>query len=297
MGIKLICTNCKRKYRVSRWHHKVPTRCQLCGGMLTGDLTAYYEHTVAHPTRYNRGRPHTTKTFAKVAMVAFLFGVVVTALLFTWYRNTQVPRLMTQLRSEDEAVWTEAMEDLIKMGQRSVPALVGAVSGEDQALRERALKAMERLGDKAVEPLIGLMARRDESLSRSAADLLPRVSSRQTIPRLRKLYVTEESLAVRSAILDVFERHPEVPLLPTLIASLRPSAEDEQVWALDQRADALCRRILEDAAQKYPEVTVPPAPTQLEGWTQWLREHYKELKALSAAEPPASASPGEEGGS
>ena len=295
MGSRLICTNCKHKYRVSRWHHKVPTRCRLCGGMLTGDLTAYHKHVVAHPTRYDGGRHHTTRSFAKVAVVAFLFGVLLTAVVFTWYRNTQVPRLMTQLGSEDEAVWTEAMESLIEMGQRSVPALVDAISSEDQALRERAVRAIERLGDKAVEPLVSLMSGRDETLSGSAAVLLPRVSSRQAIPRLRKLYVAQESPAVRSAILDVFEQHPDLQLLPSLVASLRPSAEDDAVQALNQRVDALCRRILEDAAEKYPNVIVPSAPAQLDGWGDWLREHRQELNAVVDMGPPVSKVEDEEG--
>lgn len=294
VGTKLVCTNCKRKYKVSRWHTKVHLRCQACGGMLSGDLTAYYKHVVAHPTRYNGRFAHSIKAFAKVAAVAFLFGVLVTAVMFTWYRNTQVPRLMTQLQSADETVWTEAMEDLVEVGQRAVPALVGAVAGEDEALSQRALTALERLGDKAVEPLVGLLARSDERLSGHAAGLLPRVSSRRALPQLRKLYASQADPGVRVALLYVFEKYPGMELLRLLIASLDLAAEGDQVQAINQRVDALCRRILEEAARDHPDLEVPQPPSGPEEWSSWLGEHEERLNALTRAgrgQPRPTAAP------
>jgi len=263
--------------------------------MLTGDLTAYHKHVVAHHTRYNGGQKQSIRPFAKVAAVAFLFGVLLTAVIFTWYHNTQVPRLMTQLRSHDEAIWTEAMEDLIKVGRRAVPALVGAVAGEDETLRQRAQTALERLGDKAVEPLVSLLVRRDERLSGSAAGLLPRVSSRQALPRLSKLYLSQADPGVRSALLDVFEKYPEVELLRPLIVSLDPSVENEKVQVVNRRADALCRRIVEKAANEHPGLEVPEPPSRLEEWLTWLQEHREQLQALVRAGPAQPGSTAEQG--
>ncbi len=283
MSTKLVCTNCKRKYKISRWHTRVPTRCQDCGGMLSGDLTLYYKHIVAHPTRYNGPHKQPIRPLAKVAGIAFLFGVLMTAVLFTWHRNTQVPRLMTQLHSEDEDVWTAAMEDLISVGQRAVPALVGAVAGEDETLSERALRTLERLGDKALEPLVELMVRRDERLSGSAAGLLPRLSSRQTLPRLESLYVSQTDLAARSAMLEVFERYPEMQFFPTLVNSLSLPVADEGTQTLNHRVDRLLRRILEETTGEDTELEVPQPPTQVDEWPAWLQEHQEEINVLMEA--------------
>jgi len=284
LGFKLVCTNCKRKYKFSRWHTRVPTRCQVCGGMLTGDLTAVYKHVVAHPTRYNRQHKHGLKPFAKVAGIAFLFGALMTAVLFTWYRNTQVPRLMSQLSSQDEDVWAEAMDDLVRVGQRAVPALVGAVAGEDETLSRRALSALEKLGDKAVEPLVELMVRRDdEALSTSAAGLLSRVSSRQVLPRLKSIYISEKDPTVRSAVLGAFEKHPDVSLLRPLIMSLELPAPDEETAALNRRIDGLCRKILEVTASEYAGIVMPEAPAQLDGWPAWVGDHQEAITALVKA--------------
>ena len=283
MGFKLVCTNCKRKYKFSRWHTRVPTRCQDCGGMLTGDLTAVYRHVVAHPTRYDRQHRHGLRPFAKVAGIAFLFGVLMTAVLITWYRNTQVPRLMTQLSSQDEDVWTEAVEDLVHVGRRAVPALVGAATGEDDTLSQRALSALEKLGDKAVEPLVELLARRDEDLSRSAAGLLPRVSSRQSLPRLKSIYVSQRDPVVRSAVLGAFEKHPDASLLRPLIMSLELPAPDEETEVLNRRIDGLCRKILEVAASEHADIEVPEAPAQLDDWPAWAGEHQEAITTLVKA--------------
>lgn len=297
MSIKLVCTNCKKKYKFSRWHTRVPTRCQVCGGMLTGDLTAYYRHVVAHPTRYSgpNGEPrHGMRALAKVAGVAFLFGVVLTAVFFTWYRSTQVPRLMAQLTSQEEEVWGEAVEDLVKMGRRAVPALAGAVAGGDETLSKRALLTLERLGEKAVEPLVELLGRRDERLRRSAADLLPRLSGPEALPRLKALYESRSDPEVRAVLLDVFEKYPRVELLPTLIGSLRLPAEDERSAALNRRVGALCRKIVEAAAE-VPGSGLAQPPADPEQWPRWLQEHQAEIARAAKAQRLPGAQPSGQG--
>lgn len=287
MSIKLVCTNCKKKYKFSRWHTRIPTRCQVCGGMLTGDLTAYYKHVVAHPTRYAGeagGSGHGVRALAKVAGVAFLFGVVITAVLFTWYRSTQVPRLMAQLGSDQEEVWTEAMEDLVKMGRRAVPALVRNAAGGDDTLSKRALLTLERLGEKALEPLVELLAGGDAELSRSAAAVLPRVSGPEALPRLKALYASRSDPEVRSVLLGVFERHPRAELLVPLIGSLRLPAEDAEDQAFNRRVDEVCRRIVEAVASELPDSPLGEPPTDPAEWPQWLKEHRAALAEVVKAQ-------------
>jgi len=251
--------------------------------MLTGDLTAYYEHAVAHPTRYNNVRSHGLPTFAKVAAVAFVFGAVVTSVLFTWYRSTQVPRLMAQLQSEDEAVWQGALENLIAMGPRSVPALVQAVAGDNEALGKRALLGLERLGDGAVERLVSLLSGGDEVVGELAARVLVQVSSADSVPHLMRQYRDTESAEVRLAIIEVFAKHPGLRLIDVLVGSLSPESESAGAQALNLKVDALCRSILTQAAEQHPDAAVPQPPEKLEDWPTWFKEHRSELRELRRA--------------
>jgi len=283
MSIRLICTNCKRKVKLSRWHIKVSTRCQACGGMLTGDPTAYYKHAIAHPTRYNGEHPPSVKPFVKVAAVAFLFGVVMTAVLLTWQRSTEVPRLMAQLSSSDEAAWRTAMDDLVGIGGRAVPALVGAMREEDKVASERALRTLERLGEDAVDPLLNLLAREENGLKASAASVLVRVATERSLPKLRALLVTATDADVRRALLDVFERYPRVQLLRPLIQSLAFPPGDVEHEAINTRIDRLCREILQKAAVEHPSGPALAPPAGPEMWPAWLQEHEKEVAALIQA--------------
>jgi len=283
MSIRLVCTNCKRKVKLSRWHTKVSTRCHACGGMLTGEPTAYYKHTIAHPTRYNGEHPPSVKPFVKVAAVAFLFGVVMTAVLLTWHRSTEVPRLMAQLSSSDEAAWRAAMDDLVGIGGRAVPALVGAVREEDKVASERALRTLERLGEDAVDPLLNLLTREENGLKASAASVLVRVATERSLPKLRTLLVSATDADVRRALLDVFERYPEVQLLRPLIQSLAFPPGDVEREAINTRIDRLCREILQKAAVEHPSGAALAPPVGPEMWPAWLQEHEQEVAALIQA--------------
>lgn len=285
MSIRLVCTNCKRKVKLSRWHTKVSTRCQACGGMLTGDLTVYYKHTIAHPARYNGEHPASVKPFVKVAAAAFLFGVVMTAVLLTWHRSTEVPRLMAQLSSSDEAAWRTAMDDLVGLGGRAVPALVGAVRDDGKVAGERALRTLERLGEDGVDPLLKLLVDgQDNGLRTSAASILVQVATERSLPKLRTAFVTYTDPQVRGALLNVFERYPKVQLLRPLIQSLVFPAPDVQREAINARIDKLCRRILETAAGGYPSAPALAPPGQPDMWLAWLQEHEHGVAALIQAE-------------
>jgi hypothetical protein len=283
MSIRLVCTNCKRKVKLSRWHTKVSTRCQACGGMLTGDPTAYYKHAIAHPTRYNGEHPASVKPFVKVAAVAFLFGVVMTAVLFTWHRSTEVPRLMAQLSSSDEAAWRTAMDDLVGLGERAVPALVGAVRDEGKVASERALRTLERLGEDAMDPLLKLLAQEKNGLKASAASVLSQVATERSLPKLRTFFVTTGDPQVRGALLNVFERYPEVQLLRPLIQSLAFPPGDVEREAINARIDRLCRAILQKAAVEHPSGPALTPPAGPEMWPAWLQEHEQEVAALIQA--------------
>ena len=280
MSIRLVCTNCKRKFKLSRWHTRVSTRCEACGGMLSGDLTVYYRHAIAHPTRYNGDHAPSVKPFVKVAAVAFLFGVVMTAVIFTWHRSTEVPRLMAQLGSDDEGAWRKAMDDLVDVGERAVPALVGAVREEDKTAGERALRTLKRLGEDAVDPLLNLLTREGNGLRSSAASVLLEVATERSLPKLRAFFVTSTDPAVRGALLTVFERHPEVQLLRPLIQSLAFPPADMEREAINARIDRLCRDILERAAVEQPAGPALTPPGEPEMWASWLAEHEQEVAAL-----------------
>lgn len=285
MSIRLVCTNCKRKFKLSRWHTRVSTRCEACGGMLTGDLTVYYKHAIAHPPRYNGDHAPSVKPFVKVAAVAFLFGVVMTAVIFTWHRSTEVPRLMAQLSGDDEGAWRQAMDDLVGLGERAVPALVGAVREEDKAASERALRTLERLGEDAVDPLLNLLAREGNGLKSSAASVLLQVATERSLPKLRAFFVTSTDPAART-LLSVFEHYPEVQLLRPLIQSLVFPPAGMEGEAINARIDRLCRDILERAAAGQPSGQALTAPAEPEMWPAWLQEHEQEVAALMQTSRP-----------
>jgi len=295
VSIRLVCTNCKRKFKLSRWHTRVSTRCEACGGMLTGDLTVYYKHAIAHPPRYNGDHAPSVKPFVKVAAVAFLFGVVMTAVIFTWHRSTEVPRLMAQLSGDDEGAWRQAMDDLVGLGERAVPALVGAVREEDKAASERALRTLERLGEDAVDPLINLLAREGNGLKSSAASVLLQVATERSLPKLRAFFVTSTDPAARGALLSVFERYPEVQLLRPLIQSLAFPPAGMEGEAINARIDRLCRDILERAAAGQPSGQALTAPAEPEMWPAWLQEHEQQVAALMQTSRPRVQGEGSQG--
>jgi hypothetical protein len=220
------------------------------------------------------------KPFVKVAAVAFLFGVVMTAVIFTWHRSTEVPRLMAQLSSDDEDAWRRAMDELVELGERAVPALVGAVKEDGEVARERALRTLERLGEDAVEPLLKLLVQEGNGRKASAANVLLQVATERSLPKLRASFVTSTDPDVRKALLTVFERYPEVQLLRPLIQSLTSPPADGEVKA---RIDRLCREILQRAAVEHPSATVLTPPAEAEMWPAWLQEHEQEVAALIQA--------------
>jgi len=93
-------------------------------------------------------------------------------------RKASVAELVDRLKSKNEAVQEETVQELIAAGERAVPELLKAMSARAYQVRSCSARALGEIGDaRAVEPLVQALGDTSVNVQRSASEALAKLGS------------------------------------------------------------------------------------------------------------------------